>query len=48
MQQPAGLEAQEGVRVARAMVLATRVVACKKEGNGNSNKGNDDEGGGQW
>ncbi len=34
------------MRAARAMASATR-VACNKEGDGNSNKGNGKEGGGQ-
>jgi hypothetical protein len=46
MQQPAGLEAQEGARVARAIALATKMV-CDEESNGDSNEGNDDKGGGR-
>ncbi len=45
MQQPAGLEAGEGARAARAMALATRVV-CDEEGNGNTIEGNGNKGGG--
>ncbi len=33
-------------KIARAMVLATRVV-CNKEGDGKSNEGNGNKGGGQ-